>query len=95
MNDNSFDYFNLMLELIRARRNPNYSEERLEQIEDFLCDDMDVAWYRTPDEKDFNIRSLVEYLIALDNEYIFINKEKQWIVGRVDYSANLESWRSP
>lgn len=95
MNDNYFRYFNLTLELFRARRNMNYTPERLEQIEDFLCEEMDFAWYCEPDEYSLNIRALVEYLIAQDNPFVFINKEKQWIVGREDYSANLESWRSP
>jgi hypothetical protein len=55
MNENSFQYFNLMLELFRARRNPKYSEEQLENIENFLCDEMDGAWYKTPDENNFKI----------------------------------------
>ncbi len=95
MNDNSFEYFNLMLELFRARRNPKYSEEQLDKIELFLMDDMDYAWYKIPDEVDFNIRSLVTYLVALDNANVFDFEEKTWIVGRGDYSTNLESWRSP
>lgn len=95
MQENSFDYFNLMLELFRARRNPKYSEEQLENIENFLCDEMDVAWYRTPDEEDFDLRSLIRYLIAQEKDNtIFYHDSKKWIVGRVDYSANLESWRS-
>ncbi len=44
-----------MLELFRARRNPKYSEEQLENIENFLCDEMDGAWYKTPDENNFKI----------------------------------------
>lgn len=91
MNDNSFKYFNLMLELFRARRNPKYTEEELDRIEDFLCDEMDVAWYRTPDEENFNIRSLVQYLIAQDNPNVFINKVNQWMIGREVNYANLES----
>lgn len=95
MHENSFEYFNLTLELFRARRNPKYSEEQLERIEEMLYDEMDVAWYKTPDEDDLNIRTLVQYLIAQDNPNVFINKVNQWIVGRGVYRANLESWRSP
>ena len=84
MNENSFSYFNLMLELFRARQNSQYSEEDLERIEDILYDEMDDAWYRTPDETNFNIPSLVEYLVAQNNPNVFINKEKQWMAGRVD-----------
>lgn len=84
-----------MLELFRARCNPKYTKEYLRRIEDFLCDEMDYAWYRVDDESGFDLKSLVEYLIAQSrNNTIFYHKSKEWIVGRADYSTNLESWRS-
>lgn len=96
MYEYSLDYFSLMLQLFRARRNTKYTQERLDQIEDFLCDEMDYVWYRGKNDEEFNTKDLSKYLIAQEKDNtIFYHKSKEWIVGREVYSANLESWRSP